>query len=99
MGLLYRHRDVAFTRTRDTLGLTDGNLASHAKRLEQAGLLESRKALTRDGFQARYRITREGVQRFQTYLEALQGFLSDHEDPAPAVSAYDPADEAPNVQG
>lgn len=99
MGLLYKHRDVAFTRTRDSLGLTDGNLASHAKRLEGAGLLKSRKALTRDGFEARYRITEQGDRRFREYLETLEGFVADHgvtgetqADPAMASSET-------NVQG
>lgn len=76
MGLLYRHRDVAFTRARDTLGLTDGNLASHADRLEGAGLIEARRALTPQGFEKRYRITPEGSEAFRRYLGELRGFLS-----------------------
>lgn len=101
MGLLYKHRDVAFTRARDSLGLTDGNLASHANRLEEAGLMERRKALTRDGFEARYRITKDGSRRFREYLEHLQGFVADHEAPTPTgePGAVDTADGEMNVQG
>ncbi len=100
MGLLYKHRDVAFTRVRDTLDLTDGNLASHAKRLEAAGLLESRKALTREGFEARYRITQTGSRAFREYLTHLRAFVDDHGAPAPDPSpgTSDPADGM-NVQG
>lgn len=79
MGLLYKHRDVGFTRARDTLGLTDGNLASHANRLAEAGFLEPRDALTRGGFEKRYRITQEGARAFRAYLAELQGFLADVE--------------------
>jgi DNA-binding MarR family transcriptional regulator len=75
MALLFRHRDIAYTATREALGLTDGNLASHAKRLEEAGFLQSRRALTGDRFEVRYRITPEGSLAFRDYLEALRRFL------------------------
>jgi DNA-binding MarR family transcriptional regulator len=75
MGLLYKHRDISFTRTRDVLGLTDGNLSSHADRLAAAGHLEARRVLTRDGFELRYRITAAGSEAFRAYLEALRRFL------------------------
>lgn len=75
MALLFKHRDIAFTTTRDLLGLTDGNLASHATRLEQAGCLRARKVLLRDGFELRYRITPEGSAAFQAYLAVLREFL------------------------
>lgn len=79
MGLLYRHRDVAFTQARNVLELTDGNLASHAQRLQEAGLLEERQALTSEGFQKRYRITPDGSQAFQAYLQTLRDYLQTHE--------------------
>lgn len=75
MALLYKHRDVGFAATRDALALTDGNLASHATRLEEAGFLRARRVLLRDGFELRYRITPEGSQAFQRYLAALRAFL------------------------
>ncbi len=75
MGLLYRHRDVAFAAARDQLGLTDGNLASHVKRLEDATYVEARRVLTRDGFEMRYRITRDGSRAFRRYLAALRAFI------------------------
>lgn len=75
MGTLYKHRDVAFTALRDALGLTDGNLASHARTLQEHDYLDGRKVLTRQGFEMRYRITRAGSRAFQDYLAALRGFL------------------------
>lgn len=99
MGLLYKHRDVAFTRARDSLGLTDGNLASHANRLEEAGLLESRKALTREGFEARYRITQQGDRRFKAYLETLAGFVADHGASREPQTGQATANSQTNVQG
>lgn len=82
MGLLYRSRDAAFTTVRDRLGLTDGNLATHAERLEEAGLLESRQALTSDGFEKRYQITPEGSRAFREYVDELKGFLATVDEPA-----------------
>lgn len=80
MTVLYRHRDVSYATVRDLLGLTDGNLASHAKRLEEAGLLTSRRALAGTHFEVRYRITEAGSQAFREYLEALRSFVS-HQPP------------------
>lgn len=82
MGLLWKRGDISYVVLRDALGLTDGNLANHARRLEDAGLLASRRALAGDHFEVRYRITRDGRDAFRAYLEVLRGFL-DAADPEP----------------
>lgn len=76
MTLLYRQGDVGFTEARDALGLTPGNLDAHTKRLADARLVESRRALMKDRFEVRLRITKEGTRRFDAYLAALEGFLA-----------------------
>ncbi len=75
MGLLYKHRDLGFTTVRDQLGLTDGNVATHAKKLEEAGYMEARRVLHRSGFEMRYQITPKGSLEFRAYLRELQAFL------------------------
>lgn len=75
MALLFRHRDVAFTHVRDALGLTDGNLAAHAQRLEDAGFVEARRVLAGGRFEVRHRITADGSQAFRDYLAELRRFL------------------------
>lgn len=76
MGLLYRHRDVAYTTARDATGLTDGNLATHTRRLQDAEMLDARRVLRgRDGFELRYRITKAGAEAFRRYLGVLRAFL------------------------
>ena len=77
MGLLHRHRDVSARAARKTLGLTDGNLASHARRLEEAGWLESRRALARTGFEVRYRITPAGSEAFRAHVEELRKLIDE----------------------
>jgi DNA-binding MarR family transcriptional regulator len=79
MGLLYRHRDVAARAARQALGLTDGNLASHAARLEEAGWLRSRRALSRSGFEVRYILTPAGSAAFRAHLAMLRAQLEEWE--------------------
>ena len=97
MAALQRNREATFTGLRDGLGLTDGNLASHAARLEEAGYLESRRALAGLGFELRYRITPRGDAAFRGYVEALQDLLGgagalDGTDSGSGVSATIKAD-------
>lgn len=74
MTLLFRRRDIDYTSTRDLLGLTDGNLAGHVRRLEEAGLVRARRVLATDGFELRYTITEAGSAAFAEYLAELVRF-------------------------
>lgn len=76
MALLYRNRYVAFTWARDVLGLTDGNLDTHATKLEEAGYIKRGKALLPGGFQVRLKITPEGDAAFHAYLDGLRIYLA-----------------------
>lgn len=75
MTLLYLHGDVGFTEAQRALHLTPGNLDAHHKRLAAEGLLESRRALQRSGFEVRLRLTPDGAERFQAYLDWLEAFM------------------------
>ncbi len=86
MTLLFRNRVAAFTWARDALGLTDGNLDTHAKRLEDAGYVRRGRVLTTGGFQVRLRITPEGDAAFRAYLEGLRAYLL----PEAVASAREP---------
>lgn len=79
--LLYRNREAAFAWVREQLGLTYGNLDSHATRLEDAGYVERRRRLTPDGFSVRLRLTSEGREAFRAYLSALRAYLAADEAP------------------
>ena len=88
MAALYRNREASFTSLRDGLSLTDGNLASHAAKLEEVGYLHSRRALSGVSFEVRYRITPEGSAAFRAYVEELRALLpSAGDDPAPPPPA------------
>jgi DNA-binding MarR family transcriptional regulator len=75
MTLLFRNRVAPFTWARDTLGLTDGNLDTHSKRLEEAGYIRRGRVLTTGGFQVRLRMTPEGDAAFRAYLQGLKAYL------------------------
>jgi len=93
MAALQRNREARFTALRDALGLTDGNLASHAAVLEKAGYVEARRVLTTGGFELRYRITPRGAAAFLAYVGELKALL---ESPPDVVSA---GPDAPSPAG
>lgn len=76
MTLLYQQGDVGASAAREATGLTPGNLDSHGRRLAEAGLLESRKVLTKDGFEARYRILPPGIALMDAYLGWLEQYAA-----------------------
>lgn len=84
MTALFRNRQVSFTDLRDGLGLTPGNLASHAAKLEEAGYLKSGRILVDLSFEVHYRITEQGIAAFRAYLAALRRLVEEMglEDPA-----------------
>lgn len=75
MAALFRNREASFTRLRDGLGLTDGNLGSHAGALEKAGYIDARRVLAGLAFEVRYRITPAGSGAFVAYTQALRAVL------------------------
>ncbi len=76
MALLFRNRVASFTWVRDTLGLTDGNLDTHAAKLETAGYVQRGRALDIGGFEVRIKITQQGDAAFRAYLEGLRAYLT-----------------------
>lgn len=77
MAALYRNGRASFTALRDGLGLTAGNLAGHAAKLEEAGYIEARRVLVDVRFEMQYRLTDRGAQAFRAYLVALRGLVEE----------------------
>ena len=66
---------LTFQEIRDLLRLTDGNLAVHARRLEEAGYVSFEK-----GYQGRvprteYRLTAAGRKALKEYLEHMEALI------------------------
>ncbi|MGH9441693.1 MAG: winged helix-turn-helix domain-containing protein [Thermoanaerobaculia bacterium] len=65
-----------FRELRDEVGATDGNLSVHARRLEEAGYVASRKSFSGRVPRTKYRLTpagRRALARCLRELEALIG--------------------------
>lgn len=77
VALLFRNRHVAATELARALDLTPGNVASHVAKLEEAGHVESLRALSPLGFQVRYRITPAGDAAFRAHVDALRALMRD----------------------
>jgi DNA-binding MarR family transcriptional regulator len=66
---------VDFSTLRDTLDVTDGNLASHIAALEKEDYIEVRKQFVGKKPQTTYRVTQLGRQAFKAHLDALEELL------------------------
>jgi DNA-binding MarR family transcriptional regulator len=74
LGVLAMLREAAkvdFVRLRDTLGLTDGNLARHLQTLAEAGLVTTRKAQSRTWVS----LTAQGRKAFDRELASLRALV------------------------
>lgn len=71
MSVLAVNDSVGFAALKQLLELTDGNLATHLRALEAAGLVHATKQFVGRKPNTSYAITREGRQAFQAHLDAL----------------------------
>jgi DNA-binding MarR family transcriptional regulator len=73
---LAEHGEVEFTVLRDTLKMTDGNLASHLRALENLKYVEFKKGFVGRRTRTIYRLTPAGLTNFQTLVHYLNESLS-----------------------
>ena len=64
-----------FNELKGRLGLTDGNLSTHARVLEEAGYLSIEKRFKGRKPQTIYRLTGRGRAAFKAYVERLERIL------------------------
>lgn len=60
---------------KELLGVTDGNLASHVKALENRNTLLLKKQFIGKKPNTRYKITKLGKKAFQEHIEALEKLI------------------------
>jgi len=65
-----------FGRLRDMLGITDGNLASHLRKLEEAGYILVEKTFVGRRPRTYIAITDVGRKAFEAHVEALRDLLA-----------------------
>ena len=75
MSVLMVNEWVEFKTLKETLELTDGNLASHINALEKQAYIEVRKQFVGRKPQTSYSATTSGRKAFNDHLDALEELL------------------------
>ncbi|MCC7302856.1 MAG: transcriptional regulator [Bacteroidia bacterium] len=75
MSILMVNERVDFNTLKETLELTDGNLASHLTALEKEGYLNVRKSFLGRKPHTTYGATRPGEKAFKEHLHGLENLL------------------------
>ena len=76
MSVLMVNVSADFATLKELLGITDGNLASHAKALEAENYISVEKQFIGKKPNTSYRATPEGKKAFQEHIEALEKLIS-----------------------
>jgi DNA-binding HxlR family transcriptional regulator len=76
MSVLMVNDSCDFNGFKDTLGATDGNLASHLKALEEKGLIQVNKQFIGRKPNTSYSATDEGMRQFQLHLRSLENLIN-----------------------
>lgn len=66
---------LTFTDLRDLLGITDGNLSAHARRLEEADYVVCDKSYEGRTPKTEYSLTRTGRAEFAAYLDHMEAII------------------------
>jgi DNA-binding HxlR family transcriptional regulator len=75
MSVLMVNDSCDFNELKNTLKVTDGNLASHLKALEEKGLIRVRKQFIGRKPNTAYNITQPGEALFKKHLKALEQLI------------------------
>lgn len=75
MSILMVNEFADFNTLKELLGVTDGNLASHAKALESEAYIMIEKQFIGKKPNTRYIATREGRKAFKDHIDALEKLI------------------------
>ena len=75
MSILSVNDSADFNTIKELLELTDGNLASHLKALENADYIQTTKQFIDRKPNTKYQITELGKRDFKEHLDALEKFI------------------------
>ena len=76
MSTLMVNDQINFNDLKQLIGVTDGNLASHIKALEEIGYLKVNKGFVGKKTNTTYTITKLGEKSFQQHLAALEKIIN-----------------------
>jgi DNA-binding MarR family transcriptional regulator len=72
MSMLAASADLSFTELRDALGMTDGNLTTHIRTLQEAGYVSVTKSFQNNRSLTTCSLTRGGRRAFANYINLLE---------------------------
>ena len=72
MSLLAASPELSFTELRDTLGMTDGNLTTHIRTLQEAGYVSVAKTYQNNRPLTTCLLTTKGRKAFAEYINLLE---------------------------
>ena len=75
MSALMVNDSVNFNQLKEVMQITDGNLASHIKALEDNGYVKIQKGFIGKKTNTTYSVTKAGEKAFRTHLDALEKMI------------------------
>jgi len=75
MSILMVNESYDFNSLKETLDVTDGNLASHLKALEEKGMIKVNKQFIGRKPNTSYSATEAGIAGFRQHLKALENLI------------------------
>lgn len=75
MSALMVNTDISFNELKELLNITDGNLASHLKTLEENDYVKIHKGFIGKKTNTTYAVTRAGEKAFKIHLTALEKMI------------------------
>lgn len=76
MSTLMVNDQINFNDLKQLIGVTDGNLASHIKALDEMGYIKINKGFIGKKTNTTYAITKAGERSFQQHLAALEKMIN-----------------------
>jgi len=81
MSLLAANTELAFTELRDTLAMTDGNLTTHIRTLQEAGYVAVAKSFQNKRPLTTCSLTSAGRKAFADYITLLEQIVAQTRQP------------------
>ncbi len=75
MSVLMVNLEVNFNELKEMIDITDGNLASHLKTLEENGIIKVQKGFIGRKTNTTYSVTKDGEKAFKAHLDALEKMI------------------------
>lgn len=75
MSTLMVNNETNFNELKELLQITDGNLASHLKALEENDMIKIKKGFIGRKTNTTYSLTKKGEKSFKAHIEALEKMI------------------------